>query len=71
MPLQEKPKQWLSGPAGAAARRHEKVVSEDHCFLKVLVNPIILVKNILKFIEIVLKGEHDFEISEFYRIQTF
>jgi len=28
-------------------------------------------ENILKFIEMVLKFENDFEISEFYRSQTF
>ena len=48
---------------------HEKVVSEDHCFLKSAWE--YLVKNILKFIEMLLKFENDFKISEFYRLQTF
>ena len=39
--------------------------------MKVLVNAIIVVKHILKFIEIVLKSEKDFEISEFYQPWTF
>ena len=39
--------------------------------MKVLVNPRIVVEHMLKFIEIVVKCENDFEISEFYRIQTF
>ena len=39
--------------------------------MKVLGNSRIVVEGILKFIEIVLKCENDFEISEFYRIQTF
>ena len=39
--------------------------------MKVLGNSRIVVEHILKFIEIVLKFENDFEISEFYRIQTF
>ena len=36
--------------------------------MKVLVNDIIVVDHILKFIEMVLKGEDDFKISEFYRV---
>ena len=39
--------------------------------MKVLVNDIIVLEHVLKFIEMVLKGVNDFEISEFYRIQTF
>ena len=39
--------------------------------MKVLVNAIIVVEHILKFIEMVLKFENDSEISEFYRSQTF
>ena len=39
--------------------------------MKVLVNDIIVVEHILKFIEMVLKCENDFEILEFYRIQNF
>ena len=39
--------------------------------MKVLGNDIIVVEHILKFIEIVLKLGNDFDISEFYRIQTF
>ena len=39
--------------------------------MKVLGNSRIVVKHILKFIEMVLKSGNDFEISEFYRIQTF
>ena len=38
--------------------------------MKVLVNARI-VEHILKFIEMVLKDENDFEISEFYRVLTF
>ena len=34
-------------------------------------NDIIVLKHILKFIEMVLKDGNDFEISEFYRSQTF
>ena len=34
-------------------------------------NSIIVVKQILKFIEMVLKCENDFEISEFYPSRTF
>ena len=32
---------------------------------------IIVLKQVLKFIEMVLKDENDFEISEFYRSHTF
>ena len=32
---------------------------------------IIVLKHILKFIEMVLKDENDFEISEFYQPRTF
>ena len=39
--------------------------------MEVLVNDIIVVEHILKFIEMVLKFENDFEIPEFYRVQTF
>ena len=39
--------------------------------MKVLVNPIIVLKHILKLIEMVLKYENDFKISEFYRSRTF
>ena len=39
--------------------------------MKVLVNAIIVVEHILKFIEMVLKDESDFGISEFYRVLTF
>ena len=39
--------------------------------MEVLVNDIIVLEHILKFIEVVLKDENDFEISEFYNIQTF
>ena len=39
--------------------------------MKVLGNDIIVLEHILKFIEMILKCENDFEISEFYRIQTF
>jgi hypothetical protein len=35
-----------------------------------LVNSKIVVENILKFIEMESKGEHDFKISEFYRSRT-
>ena len=34
-------------------------------------NAIIVVEFILKFIEMVLKDENDFEISEFYQPRTF
>jgi len=34
-------------------------------------NSIIVVEHILKFIEIILNVENDFEISEFCRSQTF
>ena len=34
--------------------------------MRVLVNSRIVSKNILKFIEMVLNDENDFEISEFY-----
>ena len=37
----------------------------------VLGNSIIVVEHILKFIEIVLKFENRFEMSEFYQPQTF
>ena len=36
--------------------------------MKVLGNSRIGLKHILKFIEMVLKDENDFEISEFYRV---
>ena len=36
--------------------------------VKVLVNPMIVLEHILKFIEIVLKCENNFEISEFYPV---
>ena len=39
--------------------------------MKVLVNAIIVLKHILKFIEMVLKDENDFKISEFYQPRTF
>ena len=39
--------------------------------MKVLVNSIIVVEHMLKFIEMVSKFGNDFEISEFDRIQTF
>ena len=39
--------------------------------MKVLVNSRIVVKHILKFIEIVLNVKNDFEISEFYQPRTF
>ena len=39
--------------------------------MEVLVNSIIVVEHILKFIEMVLKFENDIEISEFYRLLTF
>ena len=39
--------------------------------MKLLVNSIIVLEHILKFIEMVLKDGTDFEISEFYRSQTF
>ena len=39
--------------------------------MKVLVNDIIILEHILKFIEIVLKYGNDFKISEFYRVLTF
>ena len=39
--------------------------------MKVLGNDIIVVEHVLKFMEMVLKCENDFEISEFYRSQTF
>ena len=39
--------------------------------MKVLGNPIIVVEDILKFIEMVLKCENDFKISEFHRSRTF
>ena len=39
--------------------------------MKVLVNSIIVVEHILKFVEMVLKFENDFEISEFYPFRTF
>jgi hypothetical protein len=34
-------------------------------------NSIIVLKHILKFIEMVLKDENNFEISEFYPSRTF
>ena len=37
----------------------------------VLVNSINIVKNILKFIEMILKSEINFEISEFYPSRMF
>ena len=39
--------------------------------MKVLGNSIIVLEHILKFIEMVLKYENDFEISEFDRSRTF
>ena len=39
--------------------------------MNVLVNSRIVVKHILKFIEMVLKFENGFKISEFYRSRTF
>ena len=39
--------------------------------IKVLGNDIIVLEQILKFIEMVVKDENDFEISEFYRSRTF
>ena len=36
--------------------------------MKSLVNAIIVLEHILEFIEMVLKDENDFGISEFYRI---
>ena len=39
--------------------------------IEVLVNDIIVVEHILKFIEMVLKCENDFGISEFYSSRTF
>ena len=36
-----------------------------------VVNEIIVLEQVLKFIEMVLKGGHDFEISEFYQSRTF
>ena len=39
--------------------------------IKVLVNSIIVVEHILKFIEMILKCENNFKISEFYRSRTF
>ena len=39
--------------------------------MKVLVNDIIVLEHILKFIEMVLDVENDFQISEFYRIHFF
>ena len=39
--------------------------------MKVLGNSRIVLKHILKFIEMILKDENDFEISEFYRSRTF
>ena len=39
--------------------------------MKVLGNSRIVVEHILKFIEIVLKCENDFEISEFYPSRFF
>ena len=45
---------------------HEKVVSGDHCSEQVLVTPRIVVEYILNLIEMILKCENDFKISEFY-----
>ena len=39
--------------------------------MKVLGNSIIVVKHILKFIEMVLTDENEFEISEFYPSRIF
>ena len=39
--------------------------------IKVLVDPRIVLKHKLKFIEMALKYENDFEISEFYQPRTF
>ena len=39
--------------------------------MKVLVNSRIVVEHILKFIEMVLKSETDFEISQFYPSRIF
>ena len=39
--------------------------------MKVLVNDIIVLEHMLKFIEMVLKCGNDFEISEFYPSRTF
>ena len=36
--------------------------------MKVLVNSKIVLKHILKFIEMISNVENDFEISEFYRV---
>ena len=36
--------------------------------MKVLVNSMIVVEHILKFIEMVLKLENDFKSSKFYRV---
>ena len=44
-----------------------KVIASWKCLLIIE----IVVKNILKFIEMVLKFENDFRISEFYRIHFF
>jgi len=38
--------------------------------MKVLVNDIIVLEHMLKFIEMVLKCGNDFEISEFYPSRT-
>ena len=45
---------------------HAKVVSEDHCLLIAIV-----LKTVLKFIEMVLKCENDLEISKFYQPLKF
>ena len=45
--------------------------SEMFASMQVLGNPKIVVEDILKFIEMVLKCKNDFEISEFYRSQIF
>ena len=39
--------------------------------MKVLVNDIIVLEHMLKFIEMVPKDENDFKISEFYQPRTF
>ena len=39
--------------------------------MKVLVNSRIVLEHILKFVEMVLKDENDFGISEFYRSGLF
>jgi hypothetical protein len=59
------------GGCTTVRRAMKKLFLKMSAAMKVLVNSRIVLKLILKFIEMVLKDENDFEISEFYRSQAF